>query len=36
MPELKPNLPAGKTTATDGLPQIADRQSENSTAVPQL
>lgn len=34
-PELKPNLPAGKTTAADAPPEIADRQSENSTAAPQ-
>ena len=34
-PELKPNLPAGKTTAADAPPETADRQSENSTAAPQ-
>ena len=32
-PEIKPNLPAGKTTASDGPPQIADRQPENITAA---
>jgi len=34
-PELKPNLPAGKTTAADAPPETADRQSESSTAAPQ-
>jgi hypothetical protein len=32
-PEIKPNLPAGKTTASDEPSQIADRQSENNTAA---
>ena len=34
-PEIKPNLPAGKTTAADAPPGIADHHSENSTAAPQ-
>jgi len=32
-PEIKPNLPEGKTTASDDPAQIAVRESENNTAA---
>jgi len=32
-PEIKPNLPAGKTTASDEPSQIADRPSGDNTAA---
>ena len=32
-PQIKPNLPAGKMTASDAPPQMADRHSESNTTA---